>query len=394
MASFAYKVKDVSGRTVDGIMDALDEHAVVAQLQRMGYFVLQVREVGASRARSSAGFDPVRSFVNWFINPIFGGATVFELAVFYRRLSTMVTSGMTLVQSLNSIHMQGGSRRLRKIAGESVEHIQAGGRLSDAFARYPWMFPDLHLELIRAGEASGNMDTMLSRIAEFLERECAVRQRLRFATLYPKILVLAVIFIPSLAVLFLEGFEAYMHVTVYKVIPVAIFVLVLWGIYRLLYQIAGFRYALDFIKLKIPRVGSAVRMLALSKVYRIISAMMAAGAPLSRGLRHAADASGNGYLAVRLRKAAPMVDRGISLTESLRATGVFSPMALDMLSTGEQSGNVDSMLEKAAEYTESDAEVLVFQCTVVFGILLLLLVAGYIAYFVVSFYMQAFSVYS
>jgi len=391
MASFRYKVKDKSGRTITGVTDAEDQRAAVTSLQEMDYYVLEIREVRGGGKGVWTSLNPARLFVRWVVNPIFAGATVSGRAIFYRQLATMIKSGMTLVQAMSSLRSQGGNRRLRKIAAETMESLQGGGRLSDAFARYPWMFPELHISLLRAGETSGTLDKMIERIADYLDWEHGVRQKLRLVTLYPKILVLAVIFIPSFPILLFHGFKEYLRATVYNLIPVAIIILALWAAYRVLYQIPGFRYGVDLVELAIPRVGKIVRMLALSRFYRVLSAMFAAGASISQGLAHAADASGNWYLATRLKTAIPQVERGRPLAESLERTEVLPRMALDMLATGEQTGNVDAMLDKAAEYTESEAEVATLQSTVILGVFLLLGIAVYIGLFVIKFYAQQYS---
>ena len=388
MASFKYKVKDKSGRTLDGVMKAEDQDAVVERLQEMGHYVLEVRE---TREPLDTSLGPYQLLVRWFIHPIFSGARAYDLAIFYRQFATMVKSGMTLVQSMSSLCEQGGSRRLRRIASESLPFLQAGGRLSDAFARYPWVFPELHISLLRAGEVGGTLDKMVERIAGYLEREHGVRQKLRVATLYPKILVLAVIFIPQFPILLLEGFKPYARATLGLLLPIGGALLALWVAYRLLYQMPAFRCGLDLVKLAVPKIGTTVRMLALSKFYRVLAAMSAAGASVSQAVAHAAKASGNWYLATRLQEAIPRVEQGMSLCESLRRTGVLPPMALDMLATGEQTGNVDGMLDKAAEYTENEAEVATLQSTVVVGVLLLLGIAAYIGWFVVGFYVSQYT---
>jgi len=391
MASFRYRVKDKSGRTINGVMAAEDQRSAVANLQSMGYFVLDIRETRGGLEQPGAGWNPARLFVRWFVNPIFAGATVYSLAVFYRQLATMIKSGMTLVQAMSFFQSQRGSRRLREIAAETMELLQSGVRLSDAFARYPWMFPELHIGLLRAGEASGTLDEIIERIADYLEWEHRMRQRLRLVTLYPKILILAVIFIPSFPILLLQGFKEYLRATVYNLIPVAIGILALWAAYRIAYQVPAFRYGIDVVKLAIPKVGQVVRMQALSRYYRVLSAMFAAGAPLSQGLMHAANASGNCFLAARLRTAVPWVERGQRLSESLERTGVLPRTALDMLATGEQTGNVDAMLDKAAEYTENEADVTSVQTTIILGVLLLLGIAAYIGLFVVRSYIHLYS---
>ena len=384
MSSFAYRVKDRNGRTQGGTMVGEDQRQVVSRLQEMGFYVLEVRPV------RGAGFNPFRVISRRIVNPIFSGASVYQMAVFYRQFATMVRSGMPVSQALGSLRSQGGSRVLRKVAAESMSFVQSGGRLSEAFARYPWVFSEVQISLLRAAETGGVIDKMLARIADYLEREHGVRQRLRLATLYPKILLLAVIFIPRLQTLLLEGFDPYWRQTAGVLVPILAVVIGLWALHRLLSQIGAFRYAMDVAKLATPKVGGMIRMLALSKYYRVLGAMYAAGTPLSQAMNHAADACGNWYLTWRLRRAAPLVAQGTQLSVALDAARVLPPMALDMISTGEQTGNVDEMLDKAAEYTENEAEVRVIQSTVILGILLVLCLATYIGWFVIHFWAGAY----
>lgn len=388
MTSFRYKVKDKSGRTLDGITIGEDQRSAIEHLQKMGYFVLNITQV---RERSDRRWNPARLLKRWLVNPIFFGASVYQLAVFYRQLATMVKSGMTIVHAMSSLSSQGGSRPLRKIASETVPVLQSGGKLSDAFAGYPWVFPELHISLIRAGETGGTLDKMLGKIADYLEREHGVRQKLRLATFYPKILVLAVILIPRFHILILGGLTPYMKATLAILLPVGIGLLALWVAFRLLSQIRAFRYGLDLVKLAVPKIGKTVKMLALSKFYRVLGAMYAAGSPLSQGLEHAAKACGNWYMATRLRRAIPWVEQGNSLSESLERTRILPRMGLDMLATGEQTGNIDEMLDKAAEYSENEAEVATIQTTIIVGVLLLLCVAAYIGCFVVQFYVGQYA---
>lgn len=383
MASFKYKVKEKTGKTLGGKMVAEDQRSAIERLQKMGYFILDLKE---ERHREETPRKKGFPLMRWFIYPIFAGASPYQLMIFYRQFATMIKSGMTLVHSMSNLRTQGGSRRLKKVAAEVLPIIESGGKLSDAFAMHPFVFPELHISLIRAGETGGNLDSMLERIAEYLDREHSVRQKLRMSTFYPKLLVLAVIFIPQLPVLLMDGFKPYLRATVGVLMTLGLGILALWVVFRLLIQIPAFRYALDLIKLAIPRLGKTVRMLALSKFYRVLAAMSAAGAPLSQSITHAAQASGNWYLATKLKRAIPDVEQGKTLTDSLRRTKVLPYIGLDMIATGEQTGNLDGMLDKAAEYSENEAEVGTMQATIVVGVLLLLAVAAYIGVFVVRFY--------
>lgn len=383
MASFQYRVRDKSGETLNGITIGETQHSAVEHLQRMGYYVLDIREVSQDSPPSR---NPLSALAKYVTNPLFFGASTYHLTFFYRQFSTMVKAGMTIGQSLASLKNQAGCRVLRKVAAEALPRIESGNKLSEALAEYPWIFPDLHISLIQAGEAGGRLEGMLERLAEYLERELKVRQKLRFVTFYPKILILAVILIPSLPILIMDGIRPYLGAVFSTLWILGAIVIGAWLLFRLISQLPGFSYAFDMVKLAVPKIGKTVRMLSLAKFYRVLAAMSSAGAPLSQGITHASRASGNWYLGRRLRTAIPQVENGRGLTDSLRSTKVLPHMALDMLATGEQTGNVDAMMDKAAEYFENEAEISTYQITIVLGVLLLLGVALYIGSIVVGFY--------
>lgn len=380
MATFAYKVKDKTGNTLTGSMESDDRRTAVATLQGMGYWVLDAREVAASSGQS---WNPFALLMRWIITPIFGGAPVRSIALFYRQLATMIHSGMTVSMALNSLGSRAPTRRLSRIARESARHVEGGGRLSEAFARYPVMFPELHVSLIQAGEIGGSLDEMLGRIADYAEREYRIRQRMRMTTFYPKILVLAVIFIPALPTLILNGTEAYWHSTLPVLTTILLWIAGLWVGFRLLCQISAFRYAVDLLKLSLPLVGPVVRMLSLSRFYRAFAGLYSAGTSPTQAIEKSSRVCGNWFLTRKLQTAIPMVEMGGTFTQAMERTRVMPQMAVDMLATGEQTGSVGDMVDKVAEFTENEAEVKVHQLTMTLGVLLLLGVCAYIGAMIV-----------
>ncbi|MBP6963130.1 MAG: type II secretion system F family protein [Armatimonadetes bacterium] len=388
MAVFSYKVKDGSGHTLTGRLEAGNRREAVASLQGMGYWVLDAREIG-DRCRGSS--SPLALLTRWFSTPIFGGAPVKALSVYYRQLATMVAAGMSLAQVLDSLGRKAPTGRLSAVSREAARHVQGGGQLSDAFARHPSLFPDIHISLLKAGEAGGSMDLMLNRIADYLEREHALRQRLRMATLYPKMLLLAFIFIPSAPKLVLSGSKEYLETTLPQLIGILLWIGVIWVAYRLLYQVAAFRWAADMLKLVVPGVGALVRMLALSKFYRALGSLYGAGTSPYQAIVRSADACGNLYLARRLREAAPAVQNGGAFTDAMRHAGVMPPLALDMLATGEATGSIPEMMDKVAEFAESESEVGIHRLTMILGVLLILAAGVYIGIQVVGFYIHQYA---
>lgn len=388
MPTFRYEAKDAKGQNIHGVIEATDERTAAADLRRKGYYILSVGKVyddpRISVARSG---NMVDVFCRWFYNPIFGGATVAQLAFFYRQLASMVKAGIPLVQTMSSLRTRAGNGRLRKIADETMEYLRRGGRLSESFSRYPWMFSEMQIHLLRAGEEAGTLDKMVERIADMLDREVRLRQRLRLATLYPKILVLAVIFIPAFPVLVFQGPREYFNKTVANIIPVALYLLVIWALYRIFSQSSAFRCLIDHLKLCLPGIGKIVRSACLARFYRVLAAMVAAGVPLSQGLKLASDSSGNSVIGSRLKTAIPNVELGHPLTDSLSGTRALPRVAIEMLGTGEQTGSIDSMLDKVAEYTENELETVTAQTTIILGVILLLGIAAYVGKIIVAFYL-------
>ncbi|MGB9588831.1 MAG: type II secretion system F family protein, partial [Armatimonadota bacterium] len=231
MPAFRYKAKNAEGQSVEGVIEASDERTAAVDLRQKGYYILSIDKLHGDPRTSIAPSNVFDVFCRWFYNPIFGGATVAQLAFFYRQLASMIKAGIPIVQAMSSLRTRAGNRRLRKIANETMEYLRQGGRLSESFSRYPWMFSEMQIHLLRAGEEAGTLDRLVGRIADMLDREVHLRQRLRLATLYPKILVLAVIFIPAFPVLVFQGPQAYFDKTIANIIPVALYLAVIWVLY-------------------------------------------------------------------------------------------------------------------------------------------------------------------
>lgn len=388
MATFAYKVKDKAGSTLTGSIEADDRRSAVSLLQGMGYWVLDARETEVVAGQS---WNPFALLMRWIIMPVFGGAPIRSIALFYRQLATMIKSGMTLSMSLNSLGNRAPTRRLSRIARESARHVEGGGKLSEAFARHPVIFPELHISLIQAGEIGGSLDQVLGRIADYTEREQKIRQRMRMSTFYPKILVLAVIFIPALPTLVLHGPREYWQQTMPLLSSLLIWIAAIWIGYRLLYQIPAFRYAVDLLKLSFPMVGPVVRMLSLSRFYRAFAGLHSAGTSPSQAIEKSARVCGNWFLTRKLLSAIPVVEAGGTFTQAMERTRVVPQMAADMLSTGEQTGSVGDMVDKVADFTEDEAEVKVHQLTMAFGVLILLAVCMYIGSMIIGQYLSHYS---
>lgn len=226
-------------------------------------------------------------------------------------------------------------------------------------------------------------------MAEYSERDYEIQQTIKRETWYPKLLVFCSIFIPSMVPLVLQGFDAWLK----TVLPPLIVIGMLFGLWKLIKWLAPallhegpLAYWIDWLKLLVPIAGKTVRSLATAKFCRAFGALSSAGMGVGPTIELAARACGNAAIAEKARRVIPQAESGQTMTEALRSTGVFPPVALQMLHVGEASGNIEEQLEKVAEFQEQDAETTIKQAVKVFGILVFLAIALYIGSMVVSFY--------
>ncbi|MGC8669508.1 MAG: type II secretion system F family protein [Chthonomonadales bacterium] len=400
MPDFAYIARDAAGRVVEGTVNAPNSALAAGKVRAMGYVPERLRavEVGAAQAAKEAVARNV-------IYPVASGVSLKELVAFYRQFATMINAGIPLYQSLVSLEGQCRNARLAAILRECQTHVQGGGRLSEVLERYPWVFSELQLQMIRAGEQGGMLEHMLLRIADYLERELALRRLISGLTLYPKIVLFSALFIlgrsffvdytPAISKLIIGQIGKnsyspmdYLNDTVFFLAEIALIAFGIMALCRILfYRSPSLREGYERVKLSLPGIGSIVRGFALARFGRAFSAMYAAGLPLNSAVRIAGDASGSYLVAASTRQAVLSAERGVPLSQALAQTGVFPNLVLDMLRTGEQSGNVDAMMNKAADYLEGEAEGKARLAAHLFATGVYLLVAGFVAFAVIHFYM-------
>jgi type IV pilus assembly protein PilC len=380
MPTYQYIAKDNTGQTRSGVLDADTNSVAVAKLREQGLWVTRLQARGAAVEKTGGGRRPR------LLDPIWSGVSLRDLAFFFRQFATMVDSGITLSQSLSTLALQAPNARLRQIVNEMAAHVQGGGQLSAAMRRYPAVFSSLQVHMIEAAEAGGLLDRMMLRIADYLEREYEIRQKIKQRTLYPKIVLVCAIFIPKIAVLIFGGVLAYLQQTLFTVLPLLLGILAIWVGFRLAFQWPAFRYAYDTVKLNLPVIGGLIRKQVTGRFARGLAALYGAGLPVGQAMQWAAEACGNPRVADMVRRQVPRVERGESLTEALTATGFFSPVALGMVATGEQAGSVDNMLHKLADYQEAEADHATIQLVVIGGTLLYLVAALFVAIQVINFY--------
>lgn len=337
-------------------------------------------------ANSLRKVSPGQRFKEVMIYPLFSGVVLKDLAPWYRQFATLISAGLPIYQSLSALADNTKNPRLKEVSQNGVRQVQAGGYFSDVMAAYPWIFPPMHLEMLRAAEQGGMIEQSLRQIGDYVEHEMGVRRLIAKETLYPKLVLLALVFLmgrpgifegmPAISVWFLSGnTNQYLRDTLGFALLILVPILALVAFFRLtLFNVPGMRGSYDSIKINLPVVGKIVRHFAIARFSRTYAALSKAGFAAGSALQVAGDASGNVVIARAAQHAMREAERGTLPSEALRATGQFSVMSLDMLRTGETSGSLDAMMDKVADYHEAEGKSSTHLVAMLFTVTVLLLV--------------------
>jgi type II secretory pathway component PulF len=307
MATFQYTARDGQGNQLQGVLEAESNSVAAAQLRSQGLWVTAL--TAAPAAGSAAGTPRLR-----LLDPEWSGVSLKELAIFFRQFATLIDAGMPLFRCLTTLQDQTTNRRLREVIGRLAGQVESGGRLSAAFNEFPAIFSPLQIAMIEAAEAGGMLDSIMNRLADYLEREYEVRQQIKRKTLYPKLLLLASIFIPPIVVLVTQGVGPYLRVTVGSVLPILMAYGAIYVVCRYLFQYGWFRTLYDDVKLGLPVIGAVSRKLVVGRLARALAALYGAGLSVSSALERAAAACGNARYALTLQSLAPRLQRGEPLS--------------------------------------------------------------------------------
>jgi len=386
---FEYEGKDKNGKIVRGEMRAGGEAMVNASLRRQGILITKVKKRRVSGGRAIKQKD---------------------IAIFTRQLSTMMRAGVPLIQSFDIVARGSPNPRLTRLLTDIRSDVETGTSLSAAFRKHPLHFDALYCNLVEAGEAGGILEALLDRLAIYQEKTMAIKNKIKSALIYP-IAVLVVAFV-VLAVIMIFVIPAFKDVftsfgadlpapTLVVIAMSEFFVKYWWAIFGF---IGGGTYffleswkrsekmqkAMDRLLLKVPVFGELVNKSAVARWTRTLSTMFAAGVPLVEALDSVGGASGNAVFAEATEQIQKDVSTGASLTTSMQTTGVFPNMVLQMCSIGEESGSLDAMLGKAAEFYEDEVDEAVKGLSSLMEPFIIVILGTLIGGIVVSMYLPIF----
>jgi type IV pilus assembly protein PilC len=397
--TFEYSVRDRRGKLVGGKLEAPSEAALVQKLVGMGFAPISVREAnkGMSREITLPGSNRVK---------------LKDLAIMSRQFATMINSGLSLIRALAILSEQTENKALGRTLGEVRAAVEAGQSLSSAFAKHPKVFPPLVINMVRAGEVGGFLDKVLLQIAANFEAEVKLRGKIKSAMTYPVVVfAMAVIAVIGM-LLFIVPIFAKMFADLGGKLPVptqilvnlsdglrlfapALLVLlivasVVWG--RIRHQERVHR-VVDPLKLRMPVFGPLFQKVAISRFSRNLGTMMSSGVPILQSLEIVGDTAGN----VVLRDAAVAVQesvrRGESLAGPLAQHSVFPPMVVQMLSVGEDTGAIDTMLLKVSDFYDAEVEATTEALTSLIEPLMIAVLGTVIGGMIIALYMPIFNVF-
>ncbi len=397
--TYAYKVRDSGGKLVEGSLDADNEQLLVAKLRSMGYTPI---DVSAQKAETLSKELKI---------PGRTGIKLKDIAVFSRQFATMINSGLALLRALNILAEQTENKALASVINQVRIDVEKGASLSVALARHPKTFNRLYVSMVKAGEIGGSLDGVLLRLAHTIEKQVELRRKVRSAMTYPCVVGVLVLCIVSAMLLFIIP----MFKSLYKqlggklpmptqiLINISSFVRSLWYLVAiaLIAASVGFkrwtqseqgRKQWDVIKLRAPVFGALVRKTALARFSRTLSALVRSGVPILEALEIVADTSGNHVVSIGVHDAQTAVKQGEPLASRLSEHPVFPPMVVQMMAVGEETGAVDEMLDKIADFYDQEVEATVAALTSLIEPLLIVVMGACVGGMVISLYLPMFNI--
>ncbi|MCB2414054.1 type II secretion system F family protein [Demequina sp. TTPB684] len=398
---YEFTARDGAGKIQKNTMEAPSESAVAARLREKGLTPLQVTEQGGkglNRELSIPGFGEK--------------ITLKDIAVMSRQLATMISSGLSLLRALMILAEQTESKPLAKVLSEVRSDVETGQSFSKALAKHPKVFPPIMLNMVKAGEIGGFLDDVLVSIAKNFENEVALRGKVKSAMTYPVVVffiaILAVVamllfIVPVFAGMFedlggdlpfatqiLVNMSNFLRVGSPFLIVGIILFMAWWGRNKHRYEV---RAKIDPIKLKVPVFGMLVRKIALARFTRNFGSMVRAGVPILQALDIVGQASGNIVIEKATTAVQDSVRRGQSLAGPLAQHSVFPPMVVQMMAVGEDTGALDVMLDKIADFYDQEVESTTEQLTSLIEPIMIAVLGGLIGGMVIALYMPIFKVF-
>jgi type IV pilus assembly protein PilC len=394
--TYQYKVRDRTGNVTTGSLVADSEALVLARLREQGFTPLDVK-------RQKRGIGQIE----------FGGKKVKlkQVSVFSRQFATMVNSGLPILRGLSILAEQTENKELARVLGEARLDVEQGASLSGALAKHDHVFNNLYISMVRAGETGGSLDSTLVRLAEMIEGEVKLRGKIKSAMTYPVAVVALVLLIMSAMLLFVVPQFESIYASLDAKLPLPtrslLFVSDIFKTYWYMFVggALGARFFLrrwkktehgremvDSIKLRVPVFGSLFHRTALSRFSSTLAMLLRSGVPILQALEIVSETVNNKVIGKAITDVQLSVRDGESIAKPLSKHGVFPPMVVQMISVGEETGQVDTMLEKISQFYDQEVEAAVDALTSLIEPILIAFIGGAVGAAVVALYLPMFQV--
>ena len=398
MPVFQYTVRDQTGAVRTGTSEAENQEILKRRLQEQGF---QVNEVSATKGKKK------KSAASGF-----GRVKLADLSIFCRQFSTMIDAGVSLVRALDVLGEQTQNPKLKRIIKEIQVDVESGGTLSKAMSKYPKVFSNLFIGLVRAGEVGGVLEEALQRLSHFLEKDMELKRKVKSAMTYPVIvLIVALTIVLGLCTFIVPKFVELFKDLGVKELPAMTQVLVdfsdflktKWYIGLLIIGITWVaikyfgttkvgRRVIDRMKLKVPVFGKLGHKICLARFSRTLATLLVSGVPILQAMETVAGTLGNEIIAEAVMNARARIREGDKINEPLEKSKMFPPMVVHMISIGEESGALDQMLSKVAEFYEGEVESQLASLTAAIEPLMIVVLGVCVGFIVIAMFMPLIAV--
>jgi len=398
MAKFSWSGRSRDGKTVKGVLDAVSEGAASAQLRRQGIMPGRIKQ-------SSGGLLAMELNIPGMEQKV----TTKDLVVFTRQFATMIDAGLPLVQCLDILSSQQENKTLKKALLQIKDDVESGSTFADALGKHPKIFNELYVNLVAAGEVGGILDTILNRLATYIEKALKLKKQVKSAMTYPTtiisiafvvIAVILIFVIPAFEKMFAD-FGGALPLPTQIVIDMSNFIqdyilLIIGGVIALIvgtkkiYATKKGRELIDDWALKAPVFGILIRKVAVAKFARTMSTMISSGVPILDGLDIVRKTAGNRTVEKAIANVRDSISEGKTIAEPLKESGVFPPMVCQMIEVGEQAGALDAMLSKIADFYDDEVDDAVGNLTAMMEPLLMLFLGVTVGGLVIAMYLPIF----
>jgi type IV pilus assembly protein PilC len=399
VATFTYKARNRQGEILQDQMEGPDTMTVASQLRQQGLLVIDVKEQSVAQKDILEPFKKVK---------------LGDLVVFSRQFATMINAGLPIVRALYILSEQTENPKLKEVVVDVRKDVEAGLALSEALEKHPKVFNKLYVEMVRAGEIGGILGGVLLRVADQLEGDQELRRKVKSAMSYPTIVLILAILAASFMLIFIVPVFATMFEDLGGTLPLPTRVAMglsdiltsIFGVFLYAGMIAGVfgflrwkntengRRIWGRVSLRIPfKIGDVIHKVALARFARTLGTLSAAGVPILQALEITGSSSGNWVVENALFKARDAIRQGIPIYKPLEEDTVFPPMVTRMIAVGEETGDIDGMLGKIAEFYESEVDATVKALTSIIEPLMIVVVGGIVGGIIIAMYLPMFKIF-